>query len=127
MLTKIITSEHRRKPTATCLECEKLYTSCNSWVRAGILSEKVIVCDYAREGCAKYAGPGQHDYTNQKIAVQEALKKGELLSVKKLQADLGLKKQDIMSNVHRLRKQGYEIRTEQVNGEIYYQLNNKVL
>jgi biotin operon repressor len=95
-------------------------------VRAGILSEKIVVCDYAREGCTKYVGPGQYAYNNQKIAVQEALRKGELLSIQRLQTELGLGKQVIMSNVHRLRKQGIEIRTEQVNGEIHYQLNNKV-
>lgn len=126
MLSTIITSEHKRKPTATCLKCKKLYTACNSWVRAGILSEKIVVCDYAREGCTKYVGPGQYAYNNQKIAVQEALRKGELLSIQRLQNELGLGKQVIMSNVHRLRKQGFKIRTEQVNGEIHYQLNNKV-
>ncbi|OFY43998.1 MAG: hypothetical protein A2X18_07670 [Bacteroidetes bacterium GWF2_40_14] len=111
-----------RTAVASCLKCEKLHTSCYSFIRRSILSPDVVVSDYARWGCIKYKGPGQLMHKNARIAVFEALKTGELLSVKRLTEALFLERQIILNNISRLKKKGVPVLKQIRNGEVYYQI-----
>lgn len=111
-----------RSEIASCSKCERLHTSCYSFIRSAIESPDIVVSDYARWGCIKYRGPGQLMHKNARLAVFEALKTGELFSVKRLTESLLIEKQIVINNISRLRKKGLPVRTQIRNGETYYQL-----
>lgn len=122
MLSKSFSPEMKRSEKASCLKCEKLYTSCNSWVREGILSPHVVVCNYARWGCEKYVGEGQFEFANSRIMVLEELQRGELISVQRISDKLKLERGLVTTNISRLQKKGLKLRREENMGETYYQL-----
>ena len=123
MVSEIYDPEMSRTLEASCLKCERLHASCYSFIREAILSETVIVSNYARWGCQKYKGPGMKIIAkNNRMAVLEALKTGELLSVKRLTESLLLEKRIVLNNISRLKKKGFRIRKKVCKGEILYQL-----
>lgn len=130
MVSEIYNHEMSRTAEASCLKCEKLHTSCYSFIRKAILSETEVVSDYARYGCTKYKGPGQnyvirysaYETFSTRTMVYDALKTGKRQSLDKLTTTLCLDRQIVLNNISRLRKKGLNVIKEQRRGEVYYQL-----
>lgn len=123
MVSEIYDPEMSRTLEASCLKCERLHTSCYSFIREAILSETVIVSDYARWGCQKYKGPGMKIIAkNTRVLVYETLKSGEKISLRVLAERLSLDKQIVSNNITRLRKRGIPVLKQATKGDVFYQL-----
>lgn len=121
-------SNYVRSAEASCTECKKLHTSCYSFIREAILSDKVVVCDFARYGCTKYEGPGQHSKIepmpdNTRALVYETLKSEKKISLRVLAEKLSLDKQIVSNNIYRLRKKGIPVHSQSnKKGDVIYKL-----
>lgn len=120
MVSKGYDSEMQRSEKASCLKCEKLHTSC--YLRESILSEKVIVADYARWGCIKYKGEGQRKSKGKFIdRINDYLSEVKKTTATEIANTLGMDRQVVINSINRLEKKGLQIKKTYKNNELIYE------
>lgn len=122
MVTTKVETHHKRKG-ASCMQCERLYTSCR--LKDKILSETEVHANYAAEGCERYmcseevtkvraegeSRGGIRDYcANRDInkSVRQYLISGKPFKITDCAA-WGIDKPRLHNNITILKKQGYVV------------------